>query len=348
MGPVRRFLLPFSIFVIGCGVPDTPEMPTSDSPAPKPAVFDHDGCIDDYIALLMLLAAPSYDLQAVTVAYGDGYREPALEACGRILRAVGKPAVRLGGYTDGLEGRNSFPEEWRRQSFDVAALQALAAFTPLDPVGDAVAVLGETLAQAAEPVTVFATGPLTNLAELYSRSPWLVEKTSEIVIMGGAVRTTGNTIKQPEELTDRSAEYNFFVDPSAAEYIFSLVSGGLRITLVPLDATDALPLKGSFVDRLLAGPGRHAQLSGEVLEIVRHEMDSWDYYLWDGAAVLAGIDPSLFVFEDLNIEIHTEDRSQGRSEETSAGAGPIRVATGVRPNVKPLSAVLRLLNGLED
>lgn len=347
-GAARRRLLFFFAFVIGCAAfvsgCAAPETPGVRSAAPRPAVLDHDGGIDDYVALLMLAAAPDYDLLAVTAAYGDSYREPALEASGRILRAVGKQA-RLGGYPDGLEGRNAFPEAWRRQSFEVAALPALAEFAPIEPAGDALAVLGEALAQAAEPVTVFATGPLTNLAALYSRSPRLVENTREIVVMGGAVRVAGNTIEQPEEAADHSAEYNFFVDPPAAASVFALAAGGLRITLAPLDATNALPLRSAFVERLLAGPGRHAMLAGEALGVVRHEMDSWGYYLWDGAAVLAAVEPDLFVFEDLRIAVHTAGRSQGRSEESREGAGPIRVAVGVRPGVEPLSAVFDLLNG---
>ncbi len=340
---MRRFILLSSLLAIGCGAPNIPEMPALEASTAKPAIFDHDGCIDDYVALLMLLASEKYNLQAVTVAYGDGYREPSLEACGRILGALGKQA-RLGGYPDGLEGRNKFPEEWRRQSIAVAALPALAEFDAQSPSGDAVAVLEETLAQSQELVTIFATGPLTNLAEVYSRSPELVAKTAQVVIMGGAVRVAGNTILQSDELTDLSAEYNFFVDPPATKAVFALADIGLRITLVPLDATNALPIKSPFVDQLLAAPGRHAKLSGEVLKIVRHEMNSWEYYLWDGAAVLAAVEPGLFTFENLSIKIHTEGRAQGRSEESSEGAGPIRVATGVQPNVEPLAAVLKLLN----
>ena len=340
---MRRSLLLTLLLAIGCGAPRAPEMSAVESSVAKPAIFDHDGCIDDYVALLMLLSSETYDLRAVTVAYGDGYREPSLEACGRILTALGKSA-RLGGYADGLEGRNKFPEEWRRQSFAVAALPALTGFEPASPYGDAVAVLEETLAQSPEPVTIFATGPLTNLAALYSRSPELVAKTAQVVIMGGAVRVAGNTILQPDELSDLSAEYNLFVDPEAAKAVFALAGSGLRITLVPLDATNALPLKSPFVDQLLAAPGRNARLSGEVLKLVQHEMESWEYYLWDGAAVLAAVEPDLFTFENLNIKIHTEGRAQGRSEESSEGAGPIRVATGVRPNGEPLAAVLKLLN----
>ena len=73
--------------------------------------------------------------------------------------------------------------------------------------------------------TLLPIGPLTNIARRFQRAPGIAEALREIVIMGGATPKIGGNMSP-------HAEFNIFVDPEAADYVFGL---GLPITLVPLD-----------------------------------------------------------------------------------------------------------------
>lgn len=93
---------------------------------------------------------------------------------------------------------------------------------------------------AANPgATLLALGPLTNIAQAVQRCPDTLRTLGSLVILGGA-KHGGN--KTPV------AEFNFWQDPEAAELV---LSAGLPITLVPLDAFSQPVLAQKDVDKLL-------------------------------------------------------------------------------------------------
>jgi purine nucleosidase/pyrimidine-specific ribonucleoside hydrolase len=75
------------------------------------------------------------------------------------------------------------------------------------------------------PVTVVATGPLTNVAALLLAHPELTDHIGRIVLMGGS---TGRGNMAP------LAEFNIMVDPEAADVVFT---SGVPITMCGLDVT---------------------------------------------------------------------------------------------------------------
>ena len=85
-------------------------------------------------------------------------------------------------------------------------------------------------------MTLLATGPLTNVAEALGRDPSLAGRLEMVYAMGGAVSVGGN-VRLPG--TGGKAEWNFFVDPRAARVV---LSSGVPVTLVPLDATNRAPV----------------------------------------------------------------------------------------------------------
>ena len=87
---------------------------------------------------------------------------------------------------------------------------------------------------SAEPVVVFTDGPLTNLAAAADLDAGIAANVATAFVMGGAVDVPGNTPRNPD------AEYNIWVDPVAAAEV---VASGIPITLVPLDATNQVPLE---------------------------------------------------------------------------------------------------------
>ncbi|BDC18310.1 nucleoside hydrolase [Acidianus sp. HS-5] len=73
---------------------------------------------------------------------------------------------------------------------------------------------------------ILAVSPLTNLALAYLKDPDIVKRIKKIWIMGGAF-TRGNTTQ--------IAEFNFWVDPEAAEII---LNAGFDITIIPWETTE--------------------------------------------------------------------------------------------------------------
>ncbi|MGB3755506.1 MAG: nucleoside hydrolase, partial [Rivularia sp. (in: cyanobacteria)] len=78
-------------------------------------------------------------------------------------------------------------------------------------------------------ITILAVAPLTNLAAAETKSPGILRKAKEIVIMGGAFKVPGNVTPH--------AEFNIFYNPEAAEKVFASCN---NIVVLPLDITEKL------------------------------------------------------------------------------------------------------------
>jgi inosine-uridine nucleoside N-ribohydrolase len=111
----------------------------------------------------------------------------------------------------------------------------------LDP-RHAVDRLTEVLAGG--PVTLVATGPLTNIALLYALRPELLSNVEHLVVMGGSIGV-GNV--------NPAAEFNIWFDPEAAQRV--LGAPAVRTTMVGLDVTMRTTLSAGRLDAVRAtGP----------------------------------------------------------------------------------------------
>uniref|UniRef100_A0A7N0T2Q8 Inosine/uridine-preferring nucleoside hydrolase domain-containing protein n=1 Tax=Kalanchoe fedtschenkoi TaxID=63787 RepID=A0A7N0T2Q8_KALFE len=112
------------------------------------------------------------------------------------------------------------------------------------------------------PVTIIAGGAHTNIAIFLMKNPLLKKNIEHIYIMGGAVRSNNAsdccsknssscTSEQCGEIgnvftargSNPYAEFNIYSDPFAAYQVFH---AGIPITLVPLDATNTIPINEKF------------------------------------------------------------------------------------------------------
>lgn len=103
--------------------------------------------------------------------------------------------------------------------------------------------------------TLVALGPLTNLAKAVERYPSEMRQFGEIVILGGA-RHGGNQTPV--------TEFNFWQDPEAAELV---LSSGLPITLIPLDAFSQFTITQENIDDLSQDGTSLAQLVATPLQL---------------------------------------------------------------------------------
>jgi inosine-uridine nucleoside N-ribohydrolase len=130
--------------------------------------------------------------------------------------------------------------------------------------------IATTVLASPHPVTLVATGPLTNVAQFLVRYPELETRLERIVLMGGAI-AEGNATP--------AAEFNIWADPEAAHRVFS---SGLDLTMVGLDVTHRALMTPVHAARL-AGSGAAGRL---VADLHRFNADVHRrQYGWDGAPV---------------------------------------------------------------
>jgi len=135
-------------------------------------------------------------------------------------------------------------------------------------------------------VTIYAAGPLTNIALALSIDPHFAELTQGIVIMGGSLNPATT---DPEFTTDPHHEFNFWFDPEAAH--MTLHAHWPRIDLTTVD----ISIKTSFTPEMEKEIARSPHPAAQYIAKYTTE----HYYLWDELAAAAWLDPSIITAERL-------------------------------------------------
>lgn len=276
--------------------------------AQQPVLMSHDGGVDDYLSMVLLLTMPHVDVLGVVVTPADCYIQPAVSATRKILDLMGRGGVTVAEST--VRGLNPFPRIFRRDSFTIDHLPILneheTIHAPLAPeTGQA--YLARVLREAPEPVTILETGPLSTLAAALDLDPSVGAKIKQVVWMGGALHVPGNVDPILEGGQDMTAEWNVYWDPIAAHRIWQT---NLAIVLCPLDITNNVKVTSEFVRTL--GRNRRYPLSdfaGQCYALVTHQ----DYYFWDVLATSYLGRPDLFTLREWETVIIPTGASQGRT-----------------------------------
>jgi inosine-uridine nucleoside N-ribohydrolase len=261
-------------------------------------VVDTDMGPDDALALLYLVSRRDLDVRAVAVSgtglarCPDGARR-ALE----LLAAADRPDIPVAcGRDHPLAGFNAFPPEWRDPADAFFGVMLPPVSNRPDPRG-AVALLKDAIAASPRQVELVALGPLTDVAELLRERP---ERLAGIHAMAGSVDAPGNIGKGHE-----GAEYNLWIDPVAADEV---LRSGVPVTLVPLDATNAVPATVFFALGLqryhYATPA--ASLAWELMDVNR--MHAGGRYFWDPLAAAALATPEVVRFGNRRLRATREGR----------------------------------------
>ena len=281
-------------------------------------IFDHDGGIDDLLSLLLLLRMPQVDLVGVSITPADCYPDDALISTLKILTLCGRGdiPVCVGNQT----GPNPFPPDWRAQPRICHSLPAMLRVEENScQSADKPAHLWirDALQHSDTPLTVLMTGPPTNLKWALQDHTDLYEKVAEVVWMGGAIDVKGNVAMHDH---DGSAEWNAYWDPEATSW---LISSGLSLCLVPLDATNALPVNRDFLQTLAASHTPVSDLAGQFWAATVTAIPTYEftYFMWDILATsILGLAKSAYEREKGTLSVSTAAPQAGRIFRDPAGS----------------------------
>jgi inosine-uridine nucleoside N-ribohydrolase len=279
---------------------------------------------DDWLAILYLLGRSDVDVKAITVAGTGEARCPAGTRNALDLVALaGRPAVPVAcGRETPLAGDHAFPTEWRDR------VDRLLGLTLPENSGQvsgesAVELLIRIIRGSPRKVHLVALGPLTNVAEALQAEPALAENLEMITVMGGAVRVAGN-VGPSSDIENDVAEWNIYVDPQAAAEVFR---SGAPVTLVPLDATNHVPLSMDFYRRLQRDRTTSvAEFAYRVLAAQEENVRSGFYYFWDPLAAALATEAGLGTFEEVPVVVVEEEGAESGRTLESEGGSIIRVA----------------------
>jgi purine nucleosidase len=274
------------------------------------------------MAMMVFLQSPNVDVLGITMVTGNAWRDEEVQHTLRMLELIGRtnvpvvpgavfPLVRTQKETElnsAIVGKVTWLGAWGEGPttlvetpkgvvgvtpdklevhgpYTVPPMPEGAPHTrPLDE--DAAHFLIRQVHAHPHQVTIYAAGPLTNIALAISIDPQFAELTKGIVMMGGSLDPQTD---DPEFATSPRHEFNFWLDPEATH--IALLAHWPRIDLTTVDVSIKAPFTQAMLDQISKSTNPAAQY------IAKYSQDR--YYLWDELAACAWLDPSLITKENL-------------------------------------------------
>lgn len=271
-----------------------------------PIIVDCDPGHDDVFALWLAAGHPALDLRAVTTLGGNVPLEHTKRNARIALTVAGVLDVPVAAGASGPLSRPLQTAEWIHGENGLGGPELPEPAVPLDP-RSATELMVDVLAASEKPVTIVATGPLTNVAILLRDRPDAAERIREIVWMGGSTER-GNVMPY--------AEFNAWVDPEA---LAMTVGSGIRFTMVGLNVTHTALVTRAVRASLAAVGTATAGFGDELLEYFCRTNDEVfglpDGPLHDPVAVAAVAEPDMVrrVHTRLDVELTGAETSGATS-----------------------------------
>lgn len=302
-------------------------LPSSAAAEPRRIIID-----DDAFGLMhyMLLNAPDVEVLGITTVSGNAWANRVTAQALRGLEIQGDthiPVVEGATYpllnserlTERFEaqyGKLVWKGAWMREWVEPTQQTAPPYFGPHDPVdlpggnptiraADDIAAnfLIRMVRKYPGEVSIFATGPMTNLALAQRLDPRFAELARELVYMGGSLgprqvldnRSAAEFAR--EFVNSPRREFNVFWDPEAASIVAR--SPWRRIVMVPVDPSTATQITPQLKARLaaVARPALAAAI----------EAQEPGFPLWDEIAAAVWLQPGLVRERaDLYIDFDTQ------------------------------------------
>lgn len=280
------------------------------SAMPTPLLLDVDTGYDDALALLLALRSPAARLLGITCVAGNHALGQVVDNTLRILDLAAAPTIPVasGMARPLIEAQREPSLLHGRDGMGDTGLPASAR----RPIAEhAVEFLRRTIAAHAEPITLVALAPLTNIAAFVRMYPDLAARLARIVVMGGTYLSHGNT--------SPVAEFNLRQDPEAAAIV---LESGLPILLYPLDPFRQLTLPAAEIAALAADERPLPRAVGTITRYVAGYLRRDSCALGDAGALAVALDRSRATIERFPITVEltgTATRGQTVLDRRTAG-----------------------------
>lgn len=267
----------------------------------------------DMNSMLVFLQSPGVNVLGITVVTGDGWRDEEVAHTLRLLELVGRtdipvvagldgPMVRTKEWTslwEQMYGKVLYQGAWsmKRSAHKANEVPALQEGSPTTKAvaEDAPHFLVRMVRKYPHQVTIYAAGPMTNIAAAVLLDPEFASLAQELVIMGGSINPHTD---DPEYIDSPRHEFNLWFDPEASSIMLHAPWPKISVTTVDVS------IETHLTADMLAEIGKsHEPAAQYVTHYTRKPGD----YLWDELAAAAWLDPGLitherYVYMDVSVD----------------------------------------------
>ena len=281
-------------------------------------IIDTDTATDDAIAIIMALQYNDFDVRAITTVAGNVDIELAtinalytVELCNKnipVYRGCSQPLTRKLETSKFFHGKDGLgdtgPYNPRQKAENEDGVNRIISLVNNHP----------------KEIEIIAIRPLTNIARAFQKHPSIIKKIKKLYVMGGIGEGKGNITQH--------AEFNFWVDPDAADII---LNSGIEVRLIAWDTTQLFGYlnKENFneLEEIKTPLSRFAidiQQRGLEYYKIKYGEDKID--LADPLAMAVMIDDSDTVYKTCNIEIILDGDKRGKDIVTFTDKGNVKLA----------------------
>jgi len=297
----------------------------------RPLLLDCDPGIDDMVAILTAVASPEVDLVGVTTVGGNVGLDATTRNALDVLALAGRADVPVARGADGPYLRSLAARAEAVHGDNGLGGVALPASGAGPVAASALELIVETVMGSTEPVTLVATGPLTNVAYLFALYPDVASRLARLVVMGGSIGAGNRT---------PAAEFNMWADPEAAYRVLTepRLPRPVPTTVIGLDVTLRTAYRPADLHRLRSA-GKVGALCADALEYYlsayRRDLGMDAVPLHDPVVMAEAIRPGLVTAAPAYIEVDTTTGpSRGNTLVDLRGAfGPPTVEIGTDADV---------------
>jgi purine nucleosidase len=284
-------------------------------------IIDQDGAGPggtDQQAILLLIQSPQAEVLGITVVTGDQWLKAEVAHTLRTLELIGRtdiPVVQ--GAEFPLVRTKEGTELWEQRFGSVAWLGAWTPrfYHPANELGDmpegkpttkpvdedAAHFLIRMVHEYPGKVTIYAGGPMTNIALAISIDPDFARLAEELVFMGGSLNPQTD---DPEFANTPRHEFNLWFDPEAAHIV--LRAQWKKIVCTPVDISVKTRMTAELINQIKAGSSPAARYIGQYARL-------WGNYnyLWDELTAAAWLDRSVITKKEMRFMDVNLDRGAG-------------------------------------
>ncbi len=297
-----------------------------DLSGPTPVIVDYSPTVSDVGGLMYLLAHPDVEVIAISLPVtGEAGCELGFEVTLGILAMFGREEIPVACDPETPSHARSWPPEFLEGHENLSFGLPVSTVTASDE--KASDLIARTAMEAGRPVVIYAVAPLTNVARAFDDHPDLFDAVERIVIMGGAVDVPGNVgvdAPAPGNVGVPNAEWNLWIDVPAAA---AVIGSGVPLTLVPLDATNFVPIPLWYQRALSEAEQTDAIVYLDRMVGLFPAVTSGFFFMWDELAASVAAGETYTTTTEMSISVVQGGPNDGNT--TSGEGNPVTVAIGV-------------------